>query len=100
MSEIKLGTVLKAQSAYGTIKRKLAAAGADVSNIRYITDLAPVLAGALPDDLAQQAQALLADPDALESLMTAFTGSAELGQLVHLLCGPAGSILSMGEGAK
>ena len=100
MSEIKLGTVLKAQSAFGTIKRKLAAAGADISSVKYITDLAPILAGALPDDLAKEAEHLLADPDALESLLTAFTGAAEIGVLAKMFHGPAGGFLDIPEVPK
>lgn len=100
MSEIKLGAVLKAQSAYGTIRRKMADAGLDVSSISNITDLAPVLAMAVPDDLAEKATALLADEEALTSLLAAFSAAAETGGLVHILQGAVGSILPLKEDLK
>ena len=48
----------------------------------------------------KEAQHLLADPDALESLLTAFTGAAEIGALAKVFHGPAGGFLDIPEVPK
>lgn len=87
-----LSKALSARSAFAKMKTELTNAGVDVSEVKYITDLPPVLASILPDDLAKQAEDLLADESAVTALLEAFTGAANLGGIVSALYRPTDKV--------
>ena len=83
-----IGKALAARAAFVKIKSELGKADIDISDVKYITDLPPVLAGILPADLAEQASDLLKDEQTVTALLEAFTGAANLGGLVSALYRP------------
>lgn len=89
---MKLAQIMTYKTAFEKIKSTLKENGLDVSGIRYITDLEPVLATILPEELAEKAQALLADGNALAALLEAFTGAADAGVLVNALYRPSDEV--------
>lgn len=90
-----LAKALSARAAFVKMKNELTDAGVDVSEVKYITDLPPVLASILPEELATQAEALLSDEGAVTALLEAFTGCANLGGIVNAIYRPTDAV---GEG--
>lgn len=89
---MNLAQAMTAKTAFANMKKKLEKSGIDVSDVRYITDLPPVLASILPEDLAKQAEALLENQEMVTALLTAFTGAADLGALVNSLYRPTDKV--------
>lgn len=87
-----LEKALTFRTAFLTIKKKLSDAGIDTSDIKSITDLPSALSGIVPDHLAEKAQAILENPEALEGLMTAFSAIASSGAMVHFFQVPSDNV--------
>lgn len=87
-----IGEALTARAAFLTMKGKLAKAGIDTSDIKSITDLPGALSSIVPDHLAEKAQAILENPEALEGLMAAFSAVAGSGAMAHFFHVPSDSV--------
>ena len=62
--------------------------GLDTSGCKTASDLSQALGKALPQDMAAQAQGLLADRGAVTALMERFTGDPNIGRKLDALYGP------------
>lgn len=67
------------RTAFATIKRKLMDAGLDINEIKSFADLPAAVSCLVPENLQEQAEAILGDPETLASLLDAFTGAAQSG---------------------
>lgn len=63
---LTLQDAINLHTAFAACKRSMAAAGLDVSGAKYVKDLAPILDNHVPEELADVAQELAADPDVAE----------------------------------
>lgn len=89
---MKLAEIMTYKSAFERIKSTLKENGIDVSGVKYITDLVPVLSTVLPGEMAEQAQALISNESAVAALLTAFTGAADAGVLVNAIYRPSDNV--------
>ena len=82
-----LSEALSIRSAFNLMKKKLSDEGIDTSDVQYITDLPALLCGIVPDDVADEVDALVEGigEEGVLSLLNAFTDMASRGGLSALL---------------
>lgn len=87
-----LSKAITIRAAFNKIKKKLADEGCDISEIKSVADLPVVLSGVIPDNLAEQAAAILSNEEALTALLDAFSTSAARGALALLFGAPGDNV--------
>lgn len=87
----ELQDAINLRTAFAACKRSMAAAGLDVSGAKYVKDLAPILEDHVPEELADVAKELAADPDVAE-LRQALEDCANNGNLSDAIYYPADKV--------
>ena len=87
-----IGEAITIRAAFGSVKRQLAEAGLDVRNVKKLSDLEPILAGMLTEDVVDQAAEILGNEEALEALLGLFSTAVKSGALAALFQIPSDKV--------
>lgn len=93
-----IGEAITIRAAFGSVKRQLAEAGFDIKDVRKFSDLAPILAGMLTEDVVEQAAEVLENKDALEALLGLFSTAVKNGVLAGFFRIPGDQVEQEDEG--
>lgn len=84
--------VMAAKTAVEKMKNDLKDAGIDVSDVKTIPQLSALLACTLPESMAKEAEAILANPETVKTLMESFGILANAGVLIDALYTPGDTV--------